>query len=648
MSEKLAILGGEAMRKVPFPEYRTIGSEEKQAVADVMDDGVLSQFLGTWSTDFFGGPRVQKIEREWERYFQVKHAVTMNSATSCLYAAVGASGAGPGDEVIVSPYTMAASATAAVVYGAIPVFADIDPRTFCLSAETIRERLTPHTKAIVVVDIFGYPVDFEPIMALARERGIVVIEDAAQAPGARRNGKWAGTLADIGVFSLNYHKTIHTGEGGVAVTNDDRLAERLQLIRNHAEVVVRAKGTEDIANMVGFNYRMTEIEAAIGSEQLRKLERLVSARVTLADRLTAGLRGITGITVPEAEHEIRHGNYLYTVRYDRNVFGVSRDRFAAALRAEGLPISEGYVRPIYLEPMYQRKIAFGRDGFPFTYSGYKGSVSYDRGICPVAEQMHFDEVLCLSIVHAGATVADMDDAIAIFMKVVAGMDQLRNGIDAEVTSTGVATSDVDTRPTTDADEASRELLIANYRGLFKTHGDGPDAVQLSAKGQVFRFNKLLEIDELDGKSVLDIGCGLGAMYEHLTAKFGDVNYCGIDILQEFVDAASAKYPLARFIRHDLAERPLPEQFDYVLVSSVFNNALPNADVYMERLLRAAFAHARVGLGFNFISDRVNFRNETMAYHDVGRVLDFCLRELTTRVRLEHHYERCDVVVFAYR
>lgn len=420
MTDSLAILGGTPVRTAPFPAYRTIGAEEKQAVMEVMDDGVLSQFLGTWSPDFFGGPRVQKLEREWSAYFGVKHSVTMNSATSALYAAIGAAGVGPGDEVIVSPYTMAASATAALVYGAIPVFADIDPRTFCLSAETIRARLTPYTKAILVVDIFGYPVDFEPIMALARERGIVVIEDAAQAPGARRGGRWAGTLADIGVFSLNYHKTIHTGEGGVAVTDDDRLAERLQLIRNHAEVVVRNKGTTDLVNMVGFNYRMTELEAAIGSEQLKKLEGLAAPRVALADRLSDGLRGLPGITVPEVEPDVRHGYYVYTLRYDATVTGVPRARFAAALRAEGLPVSEGYVRPIYLEPMYQQRIAFGSDGFPFTYSGYKGQVSYERGICPVTERMHFEEALCLSIVHANASPADMDDAIRIIRKVASG------------------------------------------------------------------------------------------------------------------------------------------------------------------------------------------------------------------------------------
>jgi len=150
----------------------------------------------------------------------VKHAVSVNSATSGLYCAVGAVGVGPGDEVIVSPYTMAASATAALVYNAVPVFADIEPDCFCLSAESVAQKITERTKAILVVDIFGQPYDVDGINALAKKHGLIVIEDAAQAPGATFRGRFAGTLGDIGVYSLNYHKHIHSGEGGVVVTDD--------------------------------------------------------------------------------------------------------------------------------------------------------------------------------------------------------------------------------------------------------------------------------------------------------------------------------------------------------------------------------------------------------------------------------------------
>lgn len=423
--EQLALLGGKPVREKPFPDYVTIGEEEKRAVMAVLDSTVLSKFLGTWSPDFFGGQQVQALERNWEQYFGVKHAVSVNSATSGLYAAVGAAGVGPGDEVIVSPYTMSASATAALVYGAIPVFADIDPDTFCLSPQSIRERLTPYTKAIVVVDIFGHPAAMNEIMAIAREHDLVVIEDAAQAPGAKYHGKFAGTLAHMGVFSLNYHKTIHCGEGGVVVTDDEGFAERLQLIRNHAETVVKGKGVENIVNMVGFNYRMTEIEAAIANEQLKKLESLVQSRIEAADYLTQKMTGLSAITPPRVLDGARHGYYVYAMRYDAQAAGISRERFVAALKAEGIPVFPGYVEPLYLQPLYQRRIAFGKDGFPFTYPGYQGHVSYQRGICPVTEKMHYEELIYTNVCHANIQKQDLDDMVIAMEKVMAGRDVLK-------------------------------------------------------------------------------------------------------------------------------------------------------------------------------------------------------------------------------
>jgi dTDP-4-amino-4,6-dideoxygalactose transaminase len=417
---ELAIHGGRPVRTGPFPEYRTIGEEEKRAVNEVMDSGVLSAFLGAWSPQFYGGTRVQALERAWEAYFGVAHAVSMNSATSGLYAALGAAGVGPGDEVIVSPYTMSASAVGPLLYNAIPVFADIDPETFCLTAETIRPRITELTKAVVVVDIFGQPAEMDGIMALAAEHGLVVIEDAAQAPGATYNGRWAGTLAHMGVFSLNYHKHIHSGEGCVVVTDDPELADRLQLIRNHAEVVLQGRGVsgpEQLVNMLGFNYRMTEIEAAIAGEQLKKLEGLVAARVERADQLTARLAGVPGIAPPVVRPGMRHVYYLYTLRYDAAAVGVPRAEFAAALRAEGIPVTEGYTAPIYLQPLYQQRVLYGRGGSPWSDAAYRGNVSYERGICPVVERMHDEEVLFTNVVHAGVSAADMDDVADALEKV---------------------------------------------------------------------------------------------------------------------------------------------------------------------------------------------------------------------------------------
>jgi dTDP-4-amino-4,6-dideoxygalactose transaminase len=422
---RLAIKGGTPVRTTPFPRYNTIGEEEKQAVMEVLDGGVLSGFLGTWSPAFYGGTKVQELERDWEAYFGVKHAITVNSATSGLYAAVGAAGVGPGDEVIVSPYTMTASASAAIVYGAIPVFADIDEDTFCITPQTIRERLSPHTKAIIVVDLLGHPAEMDEIMTIARERNLIVIEDAAQVPGAMYKGRPAGTLAHIGVFSLNVHKTIHTGEGGVVVTNDANLADRVALIRNHGEVVVGNKGTEDIVNLVGFNYRMTEIEAAIGIEQLKKLECLHPPRVFCADFLTDRLKDFPGLKTPVVREGVVHGYYRYALRFDENVVGVSRDRFVDALNAEGIPMVKGYTAPLYLEPMYQKRIAIGRDGFPWTYPGWKGSVDYSLGSCPVVERLYYRELMCTDVCHAQTTPNDLLDVVAAFEKVYSNIEELR-------------------------------------------------------------------------------------------------------------------------------------------------------------------------------------------------------------------------------
>jgi perosamine synthetase len=421
---RLAINGGEPVRKAPFPEYVTIGEEEKRGVMEVLDSTVLSNFLGTWSPEFYGGPKVRRLEQDWAQYFGIKHAVSVNSATSGLNAAVGAAGVGPGDEVIVSPYTMTASATAALVYGAIPVFADIDPQIFCITPKSIEKCITPCTKAIIVVDIFGHPADMDEIMEIARDHDLVVIEDTAQAPGAKYKGRSAGTLADMGVYSLNYHKTIHCGEGGIIVTNNDDYAERLQLIRNHAEVVVKNKGVKNLVNMIGFNYRMTEIEAAIAIEQLKKLEKLLIPRIKAAEYLTRNLADIQGLVPPHVRSGVRHGYYVYPMIYHAEEVGIPREKFVAALNAEGIPIGNGYVEPLYLEPCYQQKIGFGKNGFPFTFEGYKGTLNYKKGLCPVTERMYYKEIMITNICHANSTQKELDDVIEAFEKVSGQVTEL--------------------------------------------------------------------------------------------------------------------------------------------------------------------------------------------------------------------------------
>ncbi|MBN1872266.1 MAG: DegT/DnrJ/EryC1/StrS family aminotransferase [Candidatus Omnitrophica bacterium] len=424
---RLAIKGGKPVRRKPFPFYKTVGPEEKRAVMRVIDKGILSDFLGSWHKRFYGGHEVRRLEEEWSRYFKVKHAIAVNSCTSGLYCAVAAVGVEPGDEVIVSPYTMSASATAALIFNGVPIFADIENDYFCLDPASVASRITKRTKAIITVDLFGQPYDAAKINRIARSKGLFVIEDAAQAPGARYKDRYAGTLGDIGVYSLNCHKHIQCGEGGVVVTNDARLAEKVRLVRNHAEAVVGKKGEKDIVNMIGYNFRMTELEAAVSREQLKKLRRFVHRRIENCNYIASKLDKIPAISSSPTRNGARHVYYLQPFKFDQRIAGVHRDKFLNAVRAElaptrlseglGVRIWSGYCSPLYTQPVYQKKIAYGKKGFPFMGAHYKGKVSYSQGICPNVERIQKDELFLNDLMHTSFTKKDLNDVIAAFEKV---------------------------------------------------------------------------------------------------------------------------------------------------------------------------------------------------------------------------------------
>jgi len=421
--KKLALFGGSPVRAKPFLDQQTLGAEEKAAVMEVLDSGVLSQFLGEVGPEFYGGPQVRRTEQAYADFFGVRHAVTTNAATTALHAAVAACGLGPGDEVIVPPFTMTASATAILMQNAIPVFADIHPETFCLDPQAVRRAITPHTRAIMMVDLFGQPAHWDEIRAIAQEYHLKVIEDAAQAAFARYHGRWAGTLGDIGVLSLNYHKIIHCGEGGVLLTSDPELARRAQLVRNHGEVVVDALGLSDITNTFGSNYRMTEIEASIARVQLGKLPGLFEHRARLARHLTRRLNGLPFVSPPHLEPDVTSTYYLFAVTLAPEA-EVGRHLVVQALHAEGIPVSEGYVRPLYLQPMYQKRQAY-QHGCPWSCGHYQGAVSYEAGLCPVAERMQEAELMLLQVCHPPQTEADIDDVARAFEKVVDNLPVLR-------------------------------------------------------------------------------------------------------------------------------------------------------------------------------------------------------------------------------
>lgn len=421
----LAINGGKKVINSPLKKYNSLGSEEVLAAKNVVEGGVLSQFLGCWDKDFYGGSKVKEFEEKCKEYFNVNHAITVNSWTSGLIAAVGAIGIEPGDEIIVTPWTMCASATAILHWNAIPVFADIDPDTFNIDPDSIVENITSQTKAIMAVDIFGLSCDVDALKKIAKKYNLKLILDTAQSPGALYNGKYAGTIGDIGGFSLNYHKHIHTGEGGIVVTNDDDLAQRVQLIRNHAEAVVGDMGVKNLSNMVGYNFRLGEIESAIGIEQLNKLDRLAGSRQEAAKKLNQGLSGINGLTTPFVPEGLTHVYYIYALKIDPILLGVSRNKIVEALIAEGVEgLSAGYAN-IHLLPMYQEKIAFGSSGFPWNAEFTKRDVDYSKGICPVAEDLQDNKYIGYEMCLHDLTEEDTQNIIKAFKKVWNNLEELK-------------------------------------------------------------------------------------------------------------------------------------------------------------------------------------------------------------------------------
>jgi len=423
MTDTLALLGGQPTIGEPLTPFRSMGEEEVQAAADVVRSGVLSAFIGAPGDFFLGGPQVKAFERKAADYFGVKHAISVNSWTSGLIAAVGAIGVEPGDEIITTPWTMSATAMAILHWNAIPVFADIDPDTYNIDPAKVEALIGPRTRAILAADIFGQTADMAALRAIADKHGLKIITDTAQAPGAKAGDRFTGTLADIGGFSLNYHKHIHCGEGGILVTDDDRMAERLQLIRNHAESVIKSDQPADLANMIGYNFRLGEIEAAIGSVQLDKLQERVDTRQRAAARLNEGLGNLQGLSTPVVAPGATHVYYVYGLRIDPEQLGVDRDRLLEALRAEGVPaLMRGY-QTIHRLPIFTNRIAYGTGGFPFSLA--EREIAYGTGTCPVAEDLHDRTFIGLNLCACEYDDADVDLMIEAFRKVWPNLSALK-------------------------------------------------------------------------------------------------------------------------------------------------------------------------------------------------------------------------------
>ncbi len=421
--ERLAIFGGKAVRQSKFPVWPIIGQEEIDAVIDVLKSCRLSTFAAS-KQFFLGGKKIREFEKLFAEYHGMKYAIAVNSATAGLHCAIASCGIGPGDEVITTPYTFTATATSILHANAIPVFADVDEKTFCINPAEIKEKITPRTKAIIPVHLLGNAAEMDEIMEIAQKYNLKVIEDCAQSPGTKYKGRLVGTIGDIGVFSFQETKNLATGEGGMIVTNNDGFAYGCRLVRNHGEAV---EGTERtyFSNILGWNYRMTELEAAVGIEQLKKLDKMNAERKKLGDYLTGKIREIGGISPPFVRDYVDYIPHVYGMFYDKDAIRVDKSIFIKAVNAEGIPLSGGYPHPLYMNRPFQEKSAYGK-GCPFNCKNYDGSVDYTKGSCPVAEDLCYNSAIWLPMVRPPATFEDMDNIVAAIKKVIDNADKLKN------------------------------------------------------------------------------------------------------------------------------------------------------------------------------------------------------------------------------
>jgi perosamine synthetase len=344
-----------------------IGKEEIDAVVKVMKSGILTQGVGA-------GPMVNAFENAFSKYAKAKHAVAVSTGTGALHCALAAVGVKQGDEVILPSFTFVATAEVIVFNRATPVFVDIDPETYTIVPDRVEKAITKKTKAIMPVDLYGMPAGMKAIREIADKHGLKIVEDAAQAHGATYMGKPPGAFADAACWSFYGSKNMTTGEGGMLTTNSGEVEETTRVIRSHGEK------EKYMSLMLGHNYHMPEIEAAIGSVQLKKLPKFVAKRRANAKRLSAILVKSKRLQLPTEPEGFRPSYYLYTVRL-KNADKEKRDKLVEKLKLEGIGAFICYLNPIHTMPYY-RKFASHRLSVTETVSKQVFSLPVHPGVTP--------------------------------------------------------------------------------------------------------------------------------------------------------------------------------------------------------------------------------------------------------------------------
>ena len=431
MSERLAISGGEPiLKREDYKNWPVITDDDRRLVNEVLDSGIVAG--GT-------APQVVALEKEWAEYVGSKHCLTTASGTAALHMALAAVDIGPGDEVIVPAYTFLATASCVLHQMAIPVFADVEPKTFTIDPAKIEAAITERTKAIIPVHIQGCPADMDQILEIARKHNLYVIEDACQAHGAQYKGKMCGTMGHAGAFSLNNLKNLCGGEGGLFVTDDTDVLKKGDLVRYFGdeadEKTLRQKYN---ASILGYMYRNHELPAALARGQLMHLDELNGVRIKNADYLTAELGKISGVIPPYCPPGCRHVYWFYAVRFDPESAGVDADprRFRIAvekaLHMEGVMVGQWQVMPVPAQDIFQSMIGYGKR-YPWAINEAHGvQYDYNPDNFPVAQ------LLCDSYTNVhGFTPPNgtglMEKIVGGFHKVFDNLEEVMEHADDDIT-----------------------------------------------------------------------------------------------------------------------------------------------------------------------------------------------------------------------
>jgi perosamine synthetase len=371
-----------------------ISEEEKKAVLEVLESQLLSSLAGKV---------VETFEKEFAEYIGVKHAIAVNSGTAALHIAIASLDIGPGDEIIVPPFTFIATASSIIHNNAIPIFADIDNKTYTLDPESVEKNITNKTKAIIPVHLAGVTANMDLLLEIANDHNLFIIEDACQSHGAKYKGKKVGSMGELGTFSFYPSKNMTTGEGGMVTTNSNKLARQCRLLRHHGEPYWYTY------NRLGWNYRMTEIQGAIGRVQLKKLDEYVKIRNANAQYLTEAVNQINGIDAPYIPDYCEPAYNYWIGRIHPELIGLDKDQFTSKFPRSKIL----YPKPLYETKLFQQKIGYPK-GCPWSCPFYGKEMDYTALKLPVVEKVA-REIFALDI-YPGITTEELDDNIKIMRK----------------------------------------------------------------------------------------------------------------------------------------------------------------------------------------------------------------------------------------